>query len=175
MTDRAGHREPRLHIRPGMDVYSAYQNQYLGSVVRVWRGTDAALFAGTPSRDASKSLAAGNAPMVHEEGNVVGHAEHRGNRILGEDLGPFPTSTAGNTGPLNQSAEHEFATGRADPLANVRYFAVRPGRINLGLLTRPFYVPTSAIHSLSMERVVLDVQREQMPAAWRDKPGIVLK
>ncbi len=169
-TTGTGHREPRLHIRPGMDVYSAYQNQYLGSVVRVWQGTGAASSAGQPSRDAGNTLAAGNAPMVHEEGNVVGHAEHRGNRVLGEDLGPFPTSAAGNSGPLNQSAEHEFGTGRADPLANVRYFAVRPGRINLGLLTKPFYVPTSAIHSLSMERVVLDVQREQMPAQWKRRP-----
>ncbi len=167
---RTGPREPRLHIRPGMDVYSAYQNQYLGSVVRVWQGRGAASSAGTPSRDSGNTLAAGNAPMVHEEGNVVGHAEYRGNRVLGEDLGPFPTGAAGNSGPLNQSAGHEFATGRADPLANVRYFAVRPGRINLGLLTRPFYVPTSAIHSLSMERVVLDVQREEMPAAWKRRP-----
>lgn len=44
---------------------------------------------------------------------------------------------------------------------------VRPGRLNLGPLTHPLRVPLSAIRSISMERIVLDRQREQIPAAWR--------
>jgi hypothetical protein len=220
---------PHYFIRPGMDVYNALQDRYLGSVVRVIHNTpttpadrvrtaapsSSAHDAGTtaPSLSAddvgtvapslsvdgvgtvapgclSRRMSAraqgnspeqpehhqdasttdddaehssdiaehsrGSAPIVHEEGAVTGHAEPRGNRTLGEDLGPVPTARFGNTGPHRQSAGQEYATNVRDLQPDVSHFLVRPGRINLGFLTRPFTVPSSAVLSTSMERIVID-------------------
>lgn len=163
-----------LPIRRGMDVFSAYQDQYIGTVVEV-------LYAGAASGGGAAGEGGDNPTgsearprdvgLVHEEGATVGHGENRGKRVLGEESGPVPTIAIGNTGPVNQSAAHAYATGPDAPLPDVIAFAVRPGRVNLGPLTRPLYVPVNAIRSISMERIALDVQRNQIPASWRQRPG----
>jgi hypothetical protein len=163
----------RFPLRPGMDVYSAYQDQYIGSVVRVVRGRDHAQ-GGTPGDGANPTgseQGSGNIVLVHEEGAVVGHTENEGSRMLGEEMGPVPTMAGGNTGPDAQSARNAYAT-RGAPVQDVRWLVVRPGRINLGALTPPLYVPAAAIRSISMERIVLDVQREAIPPGWRRRPRL---
>ncbi|MGH2449039.1 MAG: hypothetical protein ACRDFS_10630 [Chloroflexota bacterium] len=143
---------PSLSIRPGMDVYSAYQDQYIGSVVRVWR-----------------SEATGDDKLT---GNELGYAHHdAGSKVPGEELGPFPTARAGNTGPQQQSPRNDFAT-EPPGKPGVVLFAVRPGRVNLGPLTPSIYVPSSAVRSISMERIVLDVERNQIPDAWHRQPAV---
>jgi hypothetical protein len=163
-----------------MDVYSAFQDQYIGSVVRVWRREDRS--GSAPRRGAagdqtgsSPEYAAGAARstpnLIHKEGHDVDPTWFVGSKQLGEEMGPFPTMAVGNTGPIRQSASQNYATEPGDELANVAYFALRPGRINLGPLTRLLYVPTAAVISVSMDRIVLDVQRSQIPDAWRRSPG----
>jgi hypothetical protein len=163
-----------------MDVYSAYQDQYIGSVVRVWRREDRS--GSAPRRGAAGDqtgsspeyalgAAQSNPNLIHEEGRDVDPTWFVGSKQLGEELGPFPTMPVGNTGPIKQSASQNYATEPGDELANVAYFAVRPGRINLGPLTRLLYVPTAAVISVSMDRIVLDVQRSQIPDTWRRSPG----
>ncbi len=71
---------------------------------------------------------------------------------------------------MTQSAQADYASGETDDLTSVISFTVRPGRINLGILTRPFYVPSTAITSISMERVVVDVRGGNLPAEWRQRP-----
>jgi hypothetical protein len=146
---------PHLFVRPGMDVYSARQDRYVGSVVRVIHDTPSISAGGKAERTGSAS-ARGDAPIVHEEGNVVGHGVERGTRMLGEEMGPVPTMAAGNTGPARQSAGEEYATAVRDLEPDVSHFLVRPGRINLGPLTRTVTIPASAVLSVSMERVVVD-------------------
>ena len=189
-TNSETHSSPRLHIRPGMDVYSAYQDEYIGTVVRVWRqdgqyrtaserGATHLVGVRTPARGTGSSTeAAQNPELTHEEGHTAHPTRTLGStapqvlqlRGLGEELGPFPTKQVGNTGPENQSASHSYATESHDPLASVRYFAVRPGRINLGPLTRPLYIPAAAVRSVSMERIVLDVEKHQIPDEWHTRP-----
>jgi hypothetical protein len=157
-----------------MDVYSAYQDQYIGSVVKVWHGDGAP--AGQPGPGSSPQETGSareetqNPHLVHEEGRTVDPTRHVGRQQLGEEMGPFPTMAVGNTGPRRQSAGDHYATEVRDLQPDVLYFAVRPGRLNLGPLTRPLYVPTSAVHSVSMERIVLDRQRDEIPAAWQRRP-----
>lgn len=171
---------PRLPIRCGMDVYNVYQNRYLGSVVRVWQRSGeqlgpekrAAIAQETGPRSSGMqgTPTHGVPPLTHEEGQAADPTSHQGTRQLGEELGPFPTIGVGNRGPINQSAAHSYATERDDPLANVHVFAVRPGRINLGPLTSSIYIPVSAVCSVSMERVVVDIDGKEIPAAWRNRP-----
>src|SRR5579872_556838 len=141
----------RLRIRPGMDVWDAFQEHYLGSVIQVRHGT-APTSGG--ARAVEKETGVESQPLVHEEGQVAEHAGSQGNRQNGESMGPFPTAPLGNHGPQSQSAEADYATRQTDNLTSVISFTVRPGRINLGIFTRPFYVPSTAVHSVSMERVV---------------------
>lgn len=131
-----------LRIRPGMDVYSTYQNQYLGTVIAVTR------------------RAAPREPVATPKG---GRAP--GSEVLGEALGPVPTDEVGNTGPRAQSAANAYATRLGPVPADVVAFVVRPGRANPR--ARPLYVPTAAVRSISMERIILDVQREAIPDAWQ--------
>lgn len=106
--------------------------------------------------------------LTHEEGHEVSPTEHAGSRMLGESLGPFPTAGAGNTGPQRQSAQGEYATGTHQP-GDIVFFAVRPGRINLGFLTPPLFVPVSAVRSVSLERVVLDVTDDETLRRWQKR------
>lgn len=168
-------RPDALPIRPGMDVYSVYQDQYIGSVVGVL-GVERSDDGGTrvSSGGSSGSEAAPDSVgLVHEEGGQVGHTDNLGKRMLGEAMGPVPTESSGNSGPIRQSAQQAYGTDRRVGRADIRCLVVRPGRLNLGALTRPLYIPASAVRSISMERVVLDIQQEQLPAAWRHPPSVL--
>lgn len=138
-------RAARLRIRNGMDVYSADQDQYLGTVVKVWR------------HDLPGGSTAGSTD-----------ASAAGSEVLGESLGPAPSAEVGNTGPRAQSAANLYATRPGPEPADVVSFAVRPGRMNPW--ARLLYVPTSAVRSISMERIILDVERDAIPAAWTRTP-----
>ncbi|HLJ67371.1 MAG TPA: hypothetical protein VKX16_08430 [Chloroflexota bacterium] len=164
---RAGSVLPGLSIRPGMDVYSAAQDRYIGSVVRVWRRR---VERPEGAREVEQEPAVGSVGLVHEEGQTAGHARVQGSRILGEEMGPVPTIGLGNRGPINQSAGRDYAADPGGDAPAVICFAVRPGRINLGPLTRPFYVPSSAVRSLSMERVVLELEGDAIPSGWWRRP-----
>jgi hypothetical protein len=150
-----------------MDVWDAFQEHYLGSVIHVRHGTPPTT-AG--ARQVEKEGTVESHPMVHEEGHIGEHAGSQGNRRDGEALGPFPTASVGNRGPATQSADADYATSQTDELTSVISFTVRPGRINFGVLTRPFYVPSTAVHSISMERVVVEVRGSTVPAEWRRRP-----
>ncbi len=136
-----------------------------------WRG---ALWAGRGARSEVRPPS----PSADEEGGGVRAPEagwgtstqHLEPRTSGESLGPFPTGSVGNTGPRRQSAANAYATASDTSARDIVAFAVRPGR--LGLFRSPFYVPIGAIRSLSLERIVLDRQREQIPASWHDRSGV---
>lgn len=156
-------------IRRGMDVFSDDQTQYLGTVVEV-------AYAGSGTRggqagaETTRQHLAGTPDLVHEQGATVSPTAGAGSKKSGEEMGPFPTISAGNAGPVNQSAAHDYATHPRHRYQDVAWFAVRPGRVNLGPLTTPFYVPASAIRSLSLERIVLDMNRANIPDDWKEKP-----
>lgn len=160
---------PPFPIRRGMDVFNAYQNQYVGTVVEVahtasdTRGQQA-------GAETTRRHLAGTPDLIHEQGAQVSPTAGAGRKRSGEEMGPFPTVAAGNAGPVNQSAEHDYATDPEQGYEGVAWFAVRPGRINLGPLTAPFYVPASAIRSLSLERIVLDMNQANIPDDWKEKP-----
>lgn len=156
-----------LPIRPGMDVYNADQSAYLGSVVRVWRQET---LAGPHGQTQSAMQVGGQEPgsnpaLVHEQGAAESPTAHPGEPMLGEEMGPFPTMAVGNSGPLRQSSSHAYATtGAAE---GVKLFSVRPGRINLGILSPVYYVSSDAVHSVSMERVIIGLPGDELPADWR--------
>jgi hypothetical protein len=138
-----------------MDVYSMGQERYLGSVVRVIHD-EPSIAGGDKAQRTGSGDVGGSTSMVHEEGNVTGHANAAGNRMLGESRGPVPSAHLGNTGPERQSAGQEYATGIRDIPPDVAYFLVRPGRMNWGIFTPTFSVPASAVRSIAMERIVVD-------------------
>lgn len=156
-------------IRPGMDVFGAHQNEYIGTVTEVWHGAviNAAV---RPSSGERASQAELHTPgLQHEQGGTVSPTETIGNREGGEEMGPFPTIAVGNTGPVQQSASHAYATAGAFP--SVLYFAVRPGRLNFGPFTPVLYIPADAICSISQERIVLDRRKRDIPEGWSVSPG----
>lgn len=159
-----------LPIRRGMDVFSAYQDEYLGTVIQV-------TYAGTRARgqqagaETSREHLEATPRLVHEEGAEVSPTAGAGSKVLGEEVGPVPTVAAGNTGPVTQSAAHDYATDPGRSYQSVAWFAVRPGRVNLGPFSPPLYVPVSAIRSLSLERIVLDAERAGIPKEWKQKPS----
>jgi hypothetical protein len=164
-------------IRHGMDVYSAYQDHYLGTVVGVWHSAvvepDPADRGATPEQTQSvgHSAEGGSTLQVEEDHSQHTH-EATASRTLGEDLGPFPTRRAGNTGPTHQAAGQHYATTPRHTQRGVVYFAVRtirPGSL-LNLVAPRLYIPTTAILSISMERIVLNVQPEQFPQEWGRRP-----
>lgn len=164
------HHDVLLHIHRGMDVFSAYQDRFIGSVVGI---LDSSTSRPGPSQEDGANPTGSEQPppnvsLVHEEGAQVGSSEHRAAHRLGEEMGPVPTVAFGNSGPVTQSAENEYAIGRT--ASGTRCFVVRPGRLNLGPLTRPLYIPTSAVRSISMERIVVDVEEDRIPAEWRQRP-----
>lgn len=164
-----GTQSPPFPIRRGMDVFSDYQTQYLGAVVEVaWTGSDTR--GGQAGAETTRQHLAGTPDLIHEQGAAVSPTAGAGSKKSGEEMGPFPTIAAGNDGPTNQSAAHDYATDPKHTYRDLAWFAVRPGRINLGPLTAPFYVPASAVRSLSLERIVLDVDREGIPASWKVRP-----
>ena len=112
-------------IRLGMDVFTA-DNVYLGSVVRL--------------------------PAAENLQEDAYRAVDPSSRTSGEALGPSPTVSLGNTGPLNQSARTHYAT---QPDAN----GVFPsGSFEVGKwfgLVGRKSIPVAFVQSLSAERIVL--------------------
>ncbi|MGH2442986.1 MAG: hypothetical protein ACRDFX_07475 [Chloroflexota bacterium] len=169
----SGARETFPPIRRGMDVYNANQDRYLGTVISV-TGPRFGEVPSPPERrfgQMESEPAPENISLLHEQGGRTGHAGYRGNPILGEQAGPVPTAATGNSGPQRQSASRGYATGRPESSREIHYIGVRTGRVNLGPFTPLLYIPGSAIVSTSMERIVVDLQNEQVPPAWRRKPG----
>lgn len=174
MPEINGQLDPPLHIRRGMDVYSSFQNQYIGQVIKVWYG--GVLERSDTGDGESKARESGsstdsatqNPGLQHEGGGSTDPTRVIGRRITGEEEGPRPTASLGNTGPRNQSAGRAYATDARDRFEGVVYFSVRPGALNP--FARCMYVPTAAVMSMSMERVVLDIQRESIPEEWRRPP-----
>lgn len=166
---------PPLHIRRGMDVYTSRQNHYLGQVARVWYGGTFAVAeeergAGERQTGSATESATHNPEVRQEQGSAQSPTRIIGRRMQGEEQGPYPTMDVGNTGPVKQSAEHQYATAPRDPHDGVIYFAVRPGRYNP--FSRLFYIPTAAVHSMSMERIVVAVDGDELPATWRQRPNL---
>lgn len=160
MAKPKGASAPSIPIRRGMDVFSAYQNQYLGTVVRVWHGAVDEL--GTNERNATAQM--------EQDAEKPAHGLNT-RRLLGEDLGPFPTRIVGNTGPENQAAGQRYATAPHTVQPGVVYFAVRPSRPGVfNPFARRLYIPSSAILSFSMERIIVEMQPDRMPAAWHQPP-----
>lgn len=163
-----------LDIRPGMDVFDSYQYRYIGTVVHVIRGGTGG--GGGPDRPGPNPTGSEQAPanptLSQEQDSAVQSTspERRGERVLGEELGPVPTIGLGNSGPVRQSAGDGYATHPDSPAPNVTHMAVRPGRLNLGILTPVVYVPVNAVQCLSMERVVVEVGGETIPDQWRRRP-----
>lgn len=161
-----------LPIRPGMDVYDVDQRVYIGTVVRVIRGGEKpGAGAGAVETGSSEQAVEGNPRLVHEEGATVSPTAYVGEQRLGEEMGPVPTVGLGNTGPIRQSAARHYATEPIYGLKGVVCFAVRPGRINLGFLTPSLWIPADAVRSISMDRIVLDVDKSEMPDGWRRAPS----
>jgi hypothetical protein len=159
-----------LTIRPGMDVFNRDGSHYIGAVVRVARGPAAPHTGSGPvETGTSGQVVSGNPQLVHEEGQTVDPTRHIGEHRLGEEMGPVPTIALGNSGPENQSAERHYATATRADLGEVQSFAVRPGRINLGILTPLIWVLADSVRAISMERIVLTV--DAVPDAWRRRPS----
>lgn len=164
---------PPLQIRRGMDVYTSYQDRYLGEVVKVWHGGTLAVDEGERNAGArqtgSSKEATDNPELRQEQGSAQSPTRRIGRQILGEEEGPVPTMHIGNAGPVNQSAAHEYATQPRDAHEGVIYFAVRPSRYNP--LAPRFYIPTSAVTTVSMERIVVNFEGNAIPDAWRRRPS----
>jgi len=134
---------PRLTIRRGMDVYDTDQTDYIGSVIEV---------------------VASESPVNTSGESKTADASSKGH-VFGEELGPFPTISAGNTGPASQSKARQYGTRNHDLYESVTGVVVRPGRRNP--IARPLYIPLDAIRSISMDRLILDVRKSDMPSDWR--------
>jgi hypothetical protein len=155
-------------VRRGMDVYNADQSRYIGTVIGVTAGGRETAGAGPRETGSSEEAREGNPALVHEEQATVSPTDVKLKQQLGEEMGPVPTMRFGNTGPVNQSAGRHYATGTEGDLSEIVSLTVRPGRINLGFLTGPLWIPASAIRSISMERVVLSVRGDEIPREWRE-------
>jgi hypothetical protein len=152
-----------LTIRKGMDVYNADQSKYIGTVVRIRRGEQVSGPGAGPVETGSADEARqGNPKLVHEEGATVSPTGYKPEQRLGEEMGPVPTIALGNTGPVKQSAGEHYATTPRDPQREIVAFAVRPGRINLGMLSPSTWVPVEVIRSISMDRIILSVEGDSL-------------
>ena len=126
----------RRDIRPAMDVYTL-DNVYLGTVLAVAPGPEppAGEAASAPGREASA--------------------------ISGESLGPMPTQPVGNAGPETQSARARYAT-QPDGAERLGRGALTVGKW-WGLAARRT-IPLDAVQTVSLERVVLRLKRDELPA-----------
>lgn len=123
-------------IRPGMDVFS-FDNQYLGSVLRVipgrWVGATEAVSAGA----------------------------RQSSIVLGELLGPAPTLPIGNRAPVRQSARQDYRI-QPDGATPIGSGVILVGRW-WGLVDRR-EVPLAEVLNVSLERVVLRQTRRELSA-----------
>ncbi len=140
---------PRVTIRRGMDVYDTDQTEYIGSVIEVVSG--------------GRQTIGANVARLPASSPKNGH-------VFGEQLGPFPTISVGNTGPDNQSKARSYGTRHGGAVENVTGIVVRTGRRNP--LARPLYIPFDAIRSIAMDRLILDVRKSEMPSYWRSPDAL---
>jgi hypothetical protein len=167
---------PSLPIRPGMDVFSADQGHYIGTVEAIWHAADLAaaerkLGAGpTTPQEGAREVSSVDMGR-HEVERESPRAGHIGSKQSGEEMGPYPTLALGNTGPAHQAAAASYATQPRGMMRGVVYFVVRPEPFNP--LAKPLYIPTTAVRSISMERVILDIQKGQIPKEWHSPPALL--
>ena len=126
----------RRDIRPSMDVYTL-DNAYLGTVLAVVRGPEPPAMESPPTPD--------------REASAIG----------GESLGPMPTRPVGNTGPETQSARAQYAA-QPDGAERLGRGALKIGKW-WGLAARRT-IPLDAVQTVSLERVVLKLTRDELPA-----------
>lgn len=127
-------------IRPMMDVYTK-DNLYLGSVLAMTPGT---------------------LPTNGKHGVERAHAAHKhveGSDFSGEMLGPVPTQTIGNTGPIVQSARANYASQPDDAIL-LGHGSITVGKW-YGLLGR-HTIPLDAVQTVSLERVVLRLMKNEL-------------
>jgi len=150
-------------LRRGLDVFSL-DNVYLGTVI--WIRWDENAFTPDPSpvREGGKHAVPVSPLPRTGEGLGVGVS------FSGERLGPMPTSSIGNSGPVRQASATKYATQTVGPgSARVR----RPAEllifrwlVSLNWATaRPVLrrVPAGLIHLISLERIILSVNASEMP------------
>jgi hypothetical protein len=127
----------RRDIRRAMDVYTR-DNVYLGVVRRIHRGV---------------------APLPEEQED---EGARQSSAVDGESLGPMPTRVVGNPGPRSQAAGARYAVGPdgAEPLGDG---ALEVGRLR-GMVGRRT-IPLGLVQSVSFERVILRVTREELERA----------
>ena len=133
----------RRDIRPTMDVYTL-DNAYLGTVLAIIPGRE-------PSPEES-------APAPGREAST----------ISGESLGPMPTQPVGNVGPETQSARAGYAA-HPDGAERLGRGALTVGKW-WGLAARRT-IPLDAVQTVSLERVVLKLKRDELPAWERGSVG----
>lgn len=124
-------------IRPPLDVYTL-DNVYLGSVLRVMPEPTAVLDQRSPDL-----------------------AQHEPNAVDGEWLGPAPTQEAGNRGPGVQAARARYGI-TADGTPPLGNGAFEIGKW-WGLVGRRT-IPVDAVLTVSLERVILKLKQEELPA-----------
>ncbi len=125
----------RRDIRPSMDVYTL-DNDYLGTVLAVVPGPE---------------------PPVKESAPAAGRET---SAISGEALGPMPTQPVGNAGPRTQSAHAQYAA-QPDDAERLGRGALKIGKW-WGLAARRT-IPRDAVQTVSLERVVLKLKRDELP------------
>ena len=128
----------RRDIRPNMDVYTK-DNVYLGTVLRVMPGVQL--------------------PKSSAEGSHVPDTNLEGSTVSGELMGPMPTQTIGNTGPLRQAARERYAS-TPDQASLLGQGMLTVGKW-YGLLGK-HDIPFGAIQTVSLERVVLRLTRDEV-------------
>ncbi len=126
----------RRDIRPTMDVYTL-DNAYLGTVLAVVPGPE------PPAKEAT--------PVPGGETST----------ISGESLGPMPTQPIGNVGPETQSARAQYAV-QPDGAERLGHGALKIGKW-WGLAARRT-IPLDAVQTVSLERVVLKLKRDELRA-----------
>lgn len=125
-------------IRRSMDVYTI-DGVYVGTVLDIIPGA-----------------VVRNDEQAHERA-------HQSSEISGEMLGPMPTRPLGNSGPERQSAREWYAA-KPDRASPIGAGAIRVGRW-WGLRGRRT-IPMDAVQTVSLERVVLKLKKEELAPDW---------
>ena len=121
-------------IRKPMDVFTM-DNAYLGTVRKVIPGE------------------------VTQDSGQVPETARQASLVNGEMLGPMPTRPLGNHGPRSQSATAHYAT-QADGAQRIGHGKIVVGKLG-GLLSRRT-ISTDDVLSVSLERVVLKLKRDEL-------------
>ncbi len=166
MNDADRRHAQRLRIRRGMDVYDAYQQHYVGSVIDL---ISTPVTSESPGTNGARTESV--TKLIPEQTQGVPVDVIGGRRVPGEELGPYPTVSVGNTGPISQSAEHDYATGLHEEQADVHGVVVRPGTVNP--FARPLYIPVRSIRSIAMDRLILDVTKKEIPLSWYNRQAVM--